>query len=183
MPRARIALFALGALLVVGLIFGAVSSAIAGGQRDAWLEGYTIGRLTAAAGVDGAVAPFAPYLAPSALPYGTGYATRGPGFGGPGFGGLLLFLLGAGALFFVGARLMLRARWQAWSPRQGSETGGSQGAPEAGPWRHTPRGCGPWRANWEQPQPAERTAEAQPRPTTPPPADPSSAPEWSSVQR
>jgi hypothetical protein len=191
MARARMALFGLAALLVVGLVWGAVASSIAGGQRDAWLEGYTMGRLTAAAGVDGAVVPLAPYVGPGAAPYGPGGGARGPGFGG-----LLLFLVGAGALFFV-ARRVLRARGEAWAAMQGSEAGPAPGGPPfgphfgpgpggraGGPW-HGHRRCGPWGAGWEQAQAAERApgAESQGAQDASPPTDPSSAPEQPSVQR
>ena len=73
-PRERIILFGLAALAVVALIFGAISSGISAGQQDAWMQGYTMGRLTAAAGVDGAtvapVAPVAPFVPP--MPRATG---------------------------------------------------------------------------------------------------------------
>jgi hypothetical protein len=196
MARERVAWFGLAALLVVGLVWGAVASSIAGGQRDAWLEGYTMGRLTAAAGVDGAVVPLAPYVGPGALSYGPGVGARGPGFGGPSFGGLLLFLVGAGALFFV-VRRVLHARGGAWAAMQGSAAGIAPGAPPfgphfgpgpggraGGPWPGHRR-CGPWGAGWEQAQAAERApgAESQGGQATPSPADPSSAPEQPSVQR
>ena len=81
-PRERIILFGLAALAVVALIFGAISSGISAGQQDAWMQGYTMGRLTAAAGVDGAtVAPagqVAPFVAPYAMGY-TGARSRVPG--------------------------------------------------------------------------------------------------------
>jgi hypothetical protein len=155
MPRERIVLIGLAVLLVAGLIFGAVSSGIAGGQREAWMEGYTMGRLTAAAGVDGAVAPLAPYTGAYVGPY-----AYGPGFGrqGPGFGGVLLILLGMGALFFFVSRLVMRERWRAWAAMQGA-SGNPQFGPDFGPqgpwhmgppWRHARRGCAPWQAYWEQ---------------------------------
>jgi hypothetical protein len=145
MPRERIALIGLGALLVLALIFGGIASNVAAGQQSAWMEGYTMGRLTAAAGVDGAVAPMVPYAAPYAAPYG-GYAARGPGFGG-----FLFLLLGAGALFFVFSRFARMARYGAWMAAQGGPQGGTQGPWQGGPqgdwrhgppWMHRPWGCG-----------------------------------------
>jgi hypothetical protein len=179
MPRERIVLIGLAALLVVGLILGAVSSGIAGGQQAAWMEGYTMGRLTAAAGVDGAVAPLAPYAG-----YGAPYAL-GPGFGhrGPGFGGVLLILLGMAALFFIGSRLVMRERWRAWAAMQGAQAGGAPGvqdSPSFGPgvgphgpwhmgppWGHGRRGCGPWQAYWEQAERAQNAPGAQTAQTSP----------------
>lgn len=160
MSRERMALIGLAALLVAGLLFGAVSSGIANGQRDAWMQGYTLGRLTAAAGVDGAVAPQLPYAVP--------YAAYGPGYGprGPGFGGVLLILLATGALFFV-SRLVMRERWRAWAAMQGAAEGSPQPGPGApwhpgAPWLHGRR-CGSWGVPWDQAQAAqsERAAQAQ----------------------
>jgi hypothetical protein len=123
-------------LLVLVLIFGGISNNVAAGQQSAWMEGYTMGRLTAAAGVDGAVAPMAPYAAPYAAPYG-GYAPRGPGFGG-----FLFLLLGAGALFFVFSRFARMARYWAWMATQGGPQGAWQGGAQ-GPWQEGPQGA--WR--------------------------------------
>jgi hypothetical protein len=120
MPRERIALFGLAALVVAALIFGAVSSGIAVGQRDAWIQGYTMGRLTAAAGAEGAAAPVVPNAA-YAVPYAVGYQSHGPGFGG-----LFFLLLGAGALFFFLSRTVIMARWRTWAAMQGAPQGGPQ---------------------------------------------------------
>jgi hypothetical protein len=78
---------ALAGLLVIVLLFSGVSAM----QRNAWSQGYMLGRLSTGADA-GAVAPLMPY----------GYSS-GHSFGG-GFGlvigiGLLLLLLGAGRAF------------------------------------------------------------------------------------
>src|SRR3954463_13839022 len=114
MPRERIALIGLAALVVVGLIFAGVSSRISAGQRDAWVQGYTMGRLTAAAGAEGAAAPIVPNAAVYAAPYAVGYQHHGPGFGG-----FFFLLLGAGALFFFISRMVMMARWRSWAAMQG----------------------------------------------------------------
>ena len=46
MFRGRFVLIGVAALVVLALIFGAISS----GQRDAWTQGYLVGRLTAITG-------------------------------------------------------------------------------------------------------------------------------------
>jgi hypothetical protein len=186
MPRERIVLMGLAALLVFGLIFGAIANGVSAGQRDAWMEGYTMGRLTAAAGVDGALAPMAPYAG-----YGAGYtATRGHG---PGFGGFLFMLLGAGALFFFISRLVMRERWRTWAAMQGAPgaamPGGPAGLHQGPPWTHGPRGCGPWGnpwgSPWEQSQrqaQGQGTAPVQPGQGAQPP-QPDSAPAQPDAQR
>ena len=172
-PRERIILFGLAAFAVVALIFGAISSGISAGQQDAWMQGYTMGRLTAAAGVDGAtvapvgqVAPLAPYVAP----YAMGYRTHGPGF--PGF---LFILLAIGGVFFV-VRMIKMSHWrryaamQGWQgpwPQGGPQPGAQQGGPQADwqqgppPWMRGRWGCGPWGGPWEQQQ-AQQPQQAQP---------------------
>ena len=122
MPRERFALIGLAALVVVGLIFTGVSSGISAGQRDAWMQGYTMGRLTAAAGAEGAAAPVVPNAAAYAVPYAVGYQQHGPGFGG-----FFFLLLGAGALFFFISRMVMMARWRTWAAMQGGQQGWPQG--------------------------------------------------------
>jgi hypothetical protein len=126
MQRERIALFGLAAVMVVALIFGAVSSGIAAGQRDAWMQGYTMGRLTAAAGAEGAAAPVVPNAAAYAVPYAVGYQSHWPGFGG-----FFFVLLAAGALFFFVSRMVMMARWRTWAAMQGSPQAAPQGGPQA----------------------------------------------------
>ena len=81
MSRERLIWIGLAAVLMLALIVAAVN----GAQQNAWMEGYTFGRLAASAGEGAAVAPI--------LPYGMGYVQRGPGFGG-----ILFMLLGLGAV-------------------------------------------------------------------------------------
>jgi hypothetical protein len=177
-------LIGLAALLVVGLVFGAVGSGIESGQRDAWMEGYTMGRLTAAAGVEGAIAPMVPYAGPYAMGY------RGHG---PGFGGFLFLLLGAGALFFVGSRIAMRARWKAWAMQgqQGFGPGWGPGGmhPGAGsdsqaqwrqgpPWAQGRGGCGP-----QQQGPVEQGQVQGAQATAARETPPAAAPEQPSAER
>ena len=125
MEQKRIIGLVVAALVVLGLLL-----AVGGGmQRDAWMEGYTIGRLTAAAGVDGALAPVAPYM-PYAMPHR-----------GPGFGGFLFLLLGGAAFFFVVTRFLHMARWRAWAMQGGQP--GAQGDWHGGPpWMSHGGPCG-----------------------------------------
>ncbi len=136
MSRERLIWIGLAAVLMLALIVAAVN----GAQQNAWMEGYTFGRLAASAGEGAAVAPI--------LPYGMGYAQRGPGFGG-----ILFMLLGFGALFFVGSRIFRFAMWRAWAA-QNYGTAQNYGAaqnPDAAqnpgamppPWMHHRHGsCG-----------------------------------------
>jgi hypothetical protein len=165
MNRERLIWSGLAAVLVLGLIFGAVSS----GQRDAWLEGYTMGRLAATSG-DGAAVVTAPYL-----PYAYGAAPRGLGFGG-----FLFLLVGAGLLFFLVTRFARMAQWRAWMAQGGP--GGQGGAPVTGPgWQGPP----PWaqhRMRWgcqgEQAQSAPASPPAPAAATQPsaPPQAPAATP-------
>lgn len=143
MERQRILGIAVAAALVLGLIFAVGGSM----QHNAWMEGYTIGRLTAAAGVNGALAPAAPYL-PHAFP------PRGPGFGG-----ILFLLLGGAAFFFIVSRMLHMARWRAWAMQGGAPPWMGHG----GPW-----GCG-------QGQSQAQKGESQPTAAQAPPAQPPSA--------
>ncbi|MFN8464180.1 MAG: hypothetical protein U0X20_01455 [Caldilineaceae bacterium] len=181
-PRERIVLFGLAALAVIALVFGAISSGVSAGQQEAWMQGYTMGRLTAAAGVDGAaagvtpagVAPVAPFVAP----YAMGYRSHGPGF--PGF---LFILLAIGGVFFV-VRMIKMSHWRRYAAMQGWQGGWPQGGPQPGaqqggpqadwqqgppPWMRGHWGCGPWGGPWEQ-QGAQQPQAAQPVPPQQPPA-------------
>ena len=130
MSRERLIWIGLAAVLMLALIFAAVN----GAQQNAWMEGYTFGRLAASAGEGAAVAPI--------LPYGMGYAQRGPGFGG-----ILFMLLGFGALFFVGSRIFRFAMWRAWAAQNYGATQNPDAAQNPGamppPWMHHRHGpCG-----------------------------------------
>lgn len=120
MDQKRILWIVLVGLLLCGLIFG-MSGAV---QRNAWMEGYTIGRLSAASGLDGAPAAVAP-IAP--------YAYPGYGHHGPGFGGFLFLFFGAGLVFFFVTRLGRMAHWHAWAMHGGPQGEWKQGPP---PWAH-----------------------------------------------
>lgn len=137
MVRGRFILAGVLALVVLALIFGAVSN----GQRDAWTQGYLVGRLTAVEG-EGALATA------GLLPY----AAYGLPQRGPGFGGILFLLLGAGAIFFIGSRFARMAQWRAWAAQQGITPEGQPTPPWGGPpmgW-----GCGGHHHRQPQEQPA-----------------------------
>jgi phosphotransferase system glucose/maltose/N-acetylglucosamine-specific IIC component len=123
MEQRRIVFIVIAALVVIGLLFGVGSSM----QRNAWMEGYTMGRLTAAAGVDGALAPMMPYA-----PVAVGYPQHGPSFGG-----VLFLFFGAGLFFLIASRFWHRARWQEWAAQSG-QPGETRHGP---PWMHHGRGC------------------------------------------
>jgi hypothetical protein len=125
MVRGRFLLIGVAAVVVLALIFGAVSN----NQRDAWTQGYLVGRLTAVEG-EGALAS-----AGALLPYAYGYPSRGPGFGG-----FFFLLLGIGAVLFIGSRFARMAQWRAWAAQQGLTPEG-QGQPGA-PWGGPPMGWG-----------------------------------------
>ncbi|HYN88557.1 MAG TPA: hypothetical protein VER55_08495 [Ardenticatenaceae bacterium] len=136
-PR-RLVVGALALLLLFGLLIGASGAA----QRDAWMQGYMVGRLSAG-GEGDAAAPLAPYF------YGGGY--RGPHFGGLGLIfvlGLLFFLFGAVGKFF-----------RCWGWRH-------SGGPGGGPWgRH---GYGPPGWGRQQPPESEQGASSRPHRHSPP---------------
>lgn len=146
MFRGRFVLIGVAALVVLALVFGAVSS----GQRDAWTQGYLVGRLTAVEG-DAALAPT------GLLPYAAyGFPQRGPGFGG-----FLFLLLGVGAVLFIGSRFARMAQWRAWAAQQGVNP---EGQPN-GPWGGPPMGwgCGGHHHRHQQqapPAPSEATPDA-----------------------
>ena len=134
----RFLMKALVGLLVLALLISGASSL----QRNAWMQGYMMGQLSA--GGDGKAV--IPYMA-----YGL------QGSGGPGLGGGLTILLGVGLLallFVVFGRIFIGRPWAT----QGGPQGGAQGADEqswqrmaqahaeraARHWRHGPPGC------WDQ---------------------------------
>ena len=139
MSRERLIWIGLAAVLMLALIVAAVN----GAQQNAWMEGYTFGRLAASAGEGAAVAPI--------LPYGMGYAQRGPGFGG-----ILFMLLGFGALFFIGSRIFRFAMWRAWAAQdygaaQHPDAAQNPGAMPIPPWMHHRHGrCGERQVTPEQ---------------------------------
>lgn len=98
MSRERMIFAGVGVLLLIAMLAMGANSM----QQNAWMEGYTFGRLAASAGEGAALAPI--------LPYGMGMSQRGPGFGG-----VLFLLLGFGALFFVGSRIMRYRMWREWA--------------------------------------------------------------------
>ena len=143
MVRGRFVLIGIAAVVVLALIFGAVSN----NQRDAWTQGYLIGRLTAVEG-DAALAPVG-----AIAPYAYAYPQRGPGFGG-----FLFLLLGIGGVIFIGSRFARMTQWRAWAAQQGMTPEGQPKAPWGGPpmgW-----GCGGHHQRQQQAPPAQ--GEAQP---------------------
>lgn len=140
MVRGRFLLAGGLALVVLALIFGAVTN----GQRDAWTQGYLVGRLTAVEG-EGALA------ATGLLPYAAyGFPQRGPGFGG-----LVFLLLGIGALAFIGSRFVRMAQWRAWAAQQGITP---ERYPNA-PWGGAPMSWGCGRHQHRPPQETPATGE------------------------
>jgi hypothetical protein len=133
MVRGRLILAGVLALVVLALIFGAVSN----GQRDAWTQGYLVGRLTAVEG-EGALATA------GLLPY----AAYGMPPRGPGFGSFLFLLLGIGAVFFIGSRFARMAQWRAWAAQQGVTPAG-QPTP---PWGDPPMSWSCSGRHYRQPQ-------------------------------
>jgi hypothetical protein len=96
-------------LLVLGLVFAGGAAA----QRDAWMQGYMMGRL--ATGNDGgANAALLPYMY--------------PGYGGPHFGGSGIFILLG--LLFLGFVALRHLRFSAW--REGGGPGHWHG--RRSPW-------------------------------------------------
>jgi hypothetical protein len=143
MSRERLIWIGLAAVLMLALLVSAVN----GAQQSAWMEGYTFGRLAASVGEGAAVAPI--------LPYGMGYAQRGPGVGG-----ILFLLLGFGALFFVGSRIFRCAMWRAWAAQNYGAAQNPDAAQNPGamppPWMHHRHGgCGERQAATEQTPGAE----------------------------
>ena len=131
----RFLMKALVGLLVIALLIGGASSL----QRNAWMQGYMMGQLSA--GGDGKAV--IPYMA-----YGL------QGYGGSGLGGGLAILLGIGllALLLIGfGRIFLGRPWAMHNGPQG----GPQDADEqswqrmaqahaeraARRWGHGPPGC------------------------------------------
>jgi hypothetical protein len=141
MVRGRFLLAGVLALVVLALLFGAVTN----GQRDAWTQGYLVGRLSA---VEGEAA-----LAPAGL---LPYAAYSLPQRGPGFGSLLFLLLGVGAVIFIGSRFARMAQWRAWAAQQGISPESYPHAPWGGPPMHW--GCG---GHHQRQQPTQPAAEEQ----------------------
>jgi hypothetical protein len=157
-----------------GIIFGLSGAA----QRDAWTQGYLVGRLSA---IDGGAAALAPVT--GGLPqtagqvYGVGWGHRGFGFGG-----FLGFLFLGGLLFFIFGAMRRAMMWRHWvhqygAPGQpggpGMGWGGAQGGP--GGW-HGPQG---WQGGYpgsQQSQQQGGQAQAVPVEPTPPAGAPATPP-------
>jgi len=145
-------------MVLVGLLIFAVVGGIGSAmQRNAWNEGYMMGRL-AIGGQDGAPAPMQPYA----------YSYPRQGFGGGGFFGGLGFLLGLGLLLFLVSGFFRIWRWRAWAMQggPGAMPGGSWRGPGHEAWRHfhgTRRGCWGDAAEKSADQPAAKP-EANPKP-------------------
>lgn len=174
MSRERMVLIGLAVLTIGALLFAGAAA----GRRSAWMEGYMMGRLSAVspgteAGVGEAGAGAAAAMLPYA-PYGVGFAHRGPGFGG-----VLLLMLGVGAVVFFAGRFAHRARRHAWMAMQAAQESGAQGGPQGDwhhgpppPWMHGPWGHGGWgREPWPA-QPTASTGQGQPPAQPTPPSQP-----------
>jgi hypothetical protein len=150
-------------LIVLLVIFGLILAGGAAAQRNAWMQGYMMGRLSS--GTDGAGANTLPPFA-----YGGGY---GWGYGGPHFGGFLGFLVVVGILFLVfgGMRRfhMMHGPWRQGMWQQGADqpddperqqaaqAGGPEGGPWGGPWARHGRGHRPpWWGPFGSPQQQDR---------------------------
>lgn len=117
------------------LVFGGLSAMSGAGQREAWMQGYMAGRLSAGSDGDAALAP---YLMPGGA-FGPRYGGVGPGlFFGLGFLALGLFLI---------SRRLHSARWsgkpdewhehmrqeaERWRQRHHGPWSGAPGDPNAG---------------------------------------------------
>jgi hypothetical protein len=146
----RFLMKALVGLLVIALLIGGASSL----QRNAWMQGYMMGQLSA--GSDGKAV--IPYMA-----YGT------QGYGGPGLGGGLAILFGIGllALLFVGfGRTFLGRRWATPDGTQGADEQSWQRMAQAHAeraarrWGHGPPGCWDQAGKTEAASSAPETSEA-----------------------
>ena len=104
-----------GAVALV--ILGLVLSGNAAQQRDAWTQGFLVGRLSAGTSDSGSAAPLPPQVYPG---MGGGYGPYGGygwgGYGGAHFGGFgLLLLIGLGFVFFmVAGRIFRRCAGGGW---------------------------------------------------------------------
>jgi hypothetical protein len=139
----RFLMKALVGLLVIALLIGVASSM----QRNAWMQGYMMGQLSA--GGDGKAV--IPYMA-----YGL------QGSGGPGLGGGLAILLGLGllALLFVGfGRTFPGRRWATPDGTQGDRLGTDEQSWQRMAQAHAERAARHWRNGppwcWDQAEEAE----------------------------
>ncbi len=147
----RFLMKALVGLLVIALLIGGASSL----QRNAWMQGYLMGQLSA--GGDGSAA--LPYMA-----YGL------QGYGGSGLGGGLAILFGIGLL-----ALLVMSAGRFFFGRRWAMQGGSQDGPHAAdeqPWQrmaqaHAEHAARHWRQGppgcWSQ---AQKTETESAGPTT-----------------
>jgi hypothetical protein len=151
-PRKFIMIAAVALLLLV-FVVGVVPNA----QREAWTQGYLVGRLS-----DGAAGASSAQLPAFAYP---GYAgpNYGPHFGGLGF--IILLILG----FFLFTRFFHCMRWRAGQGWGGPEGQGPQGpqADYSGPRRRHGHHA-PWWDWDDEPYPG-----AQPQPQKGGPENPS----------
>ena len=177
-PRQRVIIVVVGALVALGIIFGLSGAA----QRDAWTQGYLVGRLSA---IDGGAAALAPVT--GGLPQAAGQV-YGAGWGhrGFGFGGFLGFLFLGGLLFFILGGMRRAMMWRHWAHQQGAPGqpggpgmgwGGPQGGWHGGPggW-HGPQG---WQGGYPGPQQSQQPgghAQSVPVETAPPAAAPPAPP-------
>ncbi|MSP14737.1 MAG: hypothetical protein EXR62_17485 [Chloroflexi bacterium] len=106
-------------ILAIFLIFGLFSSIGGGMQRDAWTQGYLVGRLSTSTEGSSAVPP-----APVLIPGYQGFAGFHGASWGAHFGGFGL-LLGIGFFFLVLMGLGKFFRFFAWR---------HMGGPQGGPW-------------------------------------------------
>lgn len=150
-------------IVIAGLIaLGVFMSVSANAQRDAWMQGYLLGRVSGG-GSDAAASTLLPLI------YG-GHLGGSP-FGG--FGPFLFIGLAALAVFGV-SRAMRAAAWRhhggAWGQpgqlppwwSQEQQTPPSDDAPrtQTPPWGHRP----PWWSEPTPPTPAPETSESGPKP-------------------
>ena len=144
----RFLIWPLVGLLIIGLL-------VIGGsahRRNAWTQGYMMGRMAAESG-DGAVMPY--------QPYGMGY------FYGPSptrgiWGAVMAVSFGLFSLLIV-AKLFRRWAWAAASGNKQGEWGEHGAPPWAKEWSRHRRGrhCPPpfWFHGWEEPPSAKEESE------------------------
>lgn len=129
-------MLALVGLVVIGVLMGVGSSV----QRNAWMQGYMMGRLAATSSDSGAQLPLPPFYG-----YPGGY--YGPAPTG-GFGWLFAIVLIV-ILFFVAKR----AAMHAWRRHWGAE-GGPQGGPhdsaDRDEWVRRMHRMPPWWRGWSE---------------------------------
>jgi hypothetical protein len=132
----RFLLIAVAGLIVLGLLIGAQGAA----QRDAWMQGYMMGRLS-----DGSAAGSAGAL----LPYAYQGGSFGPSHFGGGFG--VLFGIGLLILGLAFAGRCMHARM--WGMHGGPWQEHAEGHGEGGHDEHARYGHRPpfWWPDWDRP--------------------------------